>query len=75
MFGITVAGHPDPRPLLLDDDVDEHPLLKSHPLVAIGADRPGIIDGPGDLTGWVPGAWVVPPRQKETVAEEGAEGA
>ena len=35
MFGIEFDGHPDPRNLLLDEDLDMHPLLKSHPLVAI----------------------------------------
>lgn len=73
MLDITVTGHPDPRPLLLDDDVDEHPLLKSHPLVAIGADRPGIIPGPGEMTGWVPGAWVVPPQRPRSAEDAGEE--
>lgn len=35
MFGIEFAGHPDPRNLLLDEDIDIHPLRKSHPLAAI----------------------------------------
>lgn len=73
MFDILVAGHPDPRPLLLEEDTDEHPLLKTHPLVAIGADRPGIIPGPGDLTGFVAGAWVVPPVQKQAIADDAGE--
>jgi NADH-quinone oxidoreductase subunit C len=35
MFGIEFTGHPDPRNLLLDEDLDIHPLLKSHPLAEI----------------------------------------
>jgi NADH:ubiquinone oxidoreductase subunit C len=32
MFGIICVGHPDPRHLLLDEDMRIHPLLKAHPL-------------------------------------------
>ncbi len=38
MFGVTFTGHPDPRPLLMPEDVDmsdTHPLLKSHPYAEI----------------------------------------
>ena len=35
MFGIEFIGHPDPRNLLLDEDLDIHPLRKSHPLAEI----------------------------------------
>jgi NADH:ubiquinone oxidoreductase subunit C len=38
MFGVTFTGHPDPRPLLMPDDIDmtdTHPLLKSHPFAEI----------------------------------------
>ena len=35
MFGIEFHGHPDPRNLLLDEDLDIHPLRKSHPLAQI----------------------------------------
>ena len=35
MFGIEFLGHPDPRNLLLDEDLDIHPLRKSHPLAPI----------------------------------------
>jgi len=35
MFGIEFIGHPDPRNLLLDEDIDIHPLRKSHPLASI----------------------------------------
>ncbi|HMO53363.1 MAG TPA: NADH-quinone oxidoreductase subunit C [Tepidiformaceae bacterium] len=32
MVGLVFDGHPDPRNLLLDEDVAIHPLLKAHPL-------------------------------------------
>jgi len=35
MFGVTFVGHPNPKHLLLDDDMDIHPLLKAHPLAPI----------------------------------------
>ncbi|MGH2587778.1 MAG: NADH-quinone oxidoreductase subunit C, partial [Dehalococcoidia bacterium] len=35
MFGVRCAGHPDPRSLLLDDDMSIHPLLKAHPLADV----------------------------------------
>lgn len=48
MLGMVFDGHPDPRKLLLDDDVDERPLRKSHPLVPVYEDRPGIVRRPVD---------------------------
>jgi NADH-quinone oxidoreductase subunit C len=35
MFGVYCAGHPDPRNLLLDEDLTIHPLLKAHPLADV----------------------------------------
>jgi NADH-quinone oxidoreductase subunit C len=35
MFGVTFTGHPDPRNLLLDEDLTIHPLLKAHPLAEV----------------------------------------
>lgn len=32
MFGFVFDGHPDPRNLLLEEDLRIHPLLKAHPL-------------------------------------------
>lgn len=32
MFGIQAEGHPDPRRLLLPDDMDGHPLRRDFPL-------------------------------------------
>lgn len=35
MFGVGFAGHPHPLPLLLEEGLDEHPLLKSELLLPI----------------------------------------
>ena len=35
MFGIVFDGHPDLRPLLLEEGLGYYPLLKSHPLADI----------------------------------------
>ena len=35
MFGVFFDGHPDLKHLLLDDDMEIHPLLKAHPLAPI----------------------------------------
>jgi NADH/F420H2 dehydrogenase subunit C len=35
MFGIVFDGHPDLRPLLLEEGLGYHPLRKSHPLAEI----------------------------------------
>lgn len=35
MFGITFQGHPDLRPILLEEGLGYYPLLKSHPLAEI----------------------------------------
>lgn len=35
MFGVVCRGHPDPRNLLLDEDLTIHPLLKAHPLAEV----------------------------------------
>ena len=32
MVGLVFDGHPNPKNLLLDEDVRIHPLLKAHPL-------------------------------------------
>ncbi|MBA4181421.1 MAG: NADH-quinone oxidoreductase subunit C [Anaerolinea sp.] len=35
MVGVVFAGHPNPKNLLLDEDLRIHPLLKSHPLQTV----------------------------------------
>jgi NADH-quinone oxidoreductase subunit C len=35
MFGVIFEGHPNLKHLLLDDDLEIHPLLKAHPLAPI----------------------------------------
>lgn len=40
MFGIEFDGHPNPKNLLLEEDLHIHPLLKAHPLQA-----PDILQG------------------------------
>ena len=35
MLGLVFDGHPNPKALLLDEDVRIHPLLKSHPLQTV----------------------------------------
>ena len=36
MFGVRFRNHPDPRPLLMPDDIfDTFPLRKDHPLAEI----------------------------------------
>jgi NADH-quinone oxidoreductase subunit C len=45
MFGITFEGHPDPRPLLLADDLGAHPLRKDFVLAArASTEWPGAVD-------------------------------
>ena len=48
MLGIDFPGHPNLVPLLLEEGIDERPLRKSHPLVPIFADRPGVVTSPHD---------------------------
>ncbi|MER3419082.1 MAG: hypothetical protein C4290_00505, partial [Chloroflexota bacterium] len=35
MFGVVCKDHPDPRNLLLDEDMTIHPLRKAHPLAEV----------------------------------------
>jgi NADH-quinone oxidoreductase subunit C len=49
MFGIEFAGHPDPRNLLLEEDLHIHPLLKAHPLQKMEI-KQGIEEGPAGFT-------------------------
>jgi NADH-quinone oxidoreductase subunit C len=45
MFGFVFDGHPNPRNLLLEEDLHIHPLLKAHPLQAVEVLQ-GIEEGP-----------------------------
>ena len=45
MVGLVFAGHPDPRNLLLEEDLRIHPLRKAHPLQKAEILQ-GIEDGP-----------------------------
>ncbi len=45
MFGFVFEGHPNPKNLLLEEDLHIHPLLKAHPLQKVEILQ-GIEDGP-----------------------------
>ena len=45
MFGFTFDGHPNPKNLLLEEDLHIHPLLKAHPLQKVEI-KQGIEAGP-----------------------------
>ena len=45
MFGFVFDGHPNPKNLLLEEDLHIHPLLKAHPLQKADI-KQGIEDGP-----------------------------
>ena len=45
MFGFVFDGHPNPKNLLLEEDIHIHPLLKAHPLQKAEILQ-GIEDGP-----------------------------
>ncbi len=45
MFGITFQGHPDLRPILLEEGLGYYPLLKSHPLAEIEEGQEELIWG------------------------------
>ncbi len=44
MFGVVFEGHPDLRPLLLEESVNYYPLLKTHPLAEIEDWQESILD-------------------------------
>ena len=45
MFGLIFEGHPNPKNLLLEEDLRIHPLLKAHPLQKVEILQ-GIEEGP-----------------------------
>jgi NADH-quinone oxidoreductase subunit C len=45
MFGFVFDGHPNPKNLLLEEDLHIHPLLKAHPLQKVEILQ-GIEEGP-----------------------------
>lgn len=56
MFGIVFQGHPDLRPLLLEEGLGYHPLLKSHPLAEIEESQEDFLreEAPAAATGEAP---------------------
>ncbi len=49
MFGFVFDGHPNPKNLLLEEDLAIHPLLKAHPLQKAEI-KQGIESGPAGFT-------------------------
>lgn len=49
MFGFVFDGHPNPKNLLLEEDLHIHPLLKAHPLQKVEILQ-GIEEGPPGFT-------------------------
>ena len=49
MFGFVFDGHPNPKNLLLEEDLHIHPLLKAHPLQKAEI-KQGIESGPAGFT-------------------------
>jgi NADH-quinone oxidoreductase subunit C len=49
MFGFVFDGHPNPKNLLLEEDLHIHPLLKAHPLQKAEI-KQGIEAGPAGFT-------------------------
>ncbi len=64
MFGIEFEGLVDARNLLLDEDIDIHPLLKSHPLAEIEKPQGAAV---ADFTKAYP-----PPVREDVVAAQAA---
>ena len=69
MFGIEFLGHPDPRNLLLDEDLDIHPLRKSHPLAPIEIEQGVDVEY---FTKQFPPEEPVSPQEKAAEADEAA---
>ncbi len=64
MFGIVFQGHPDLRPLLLEEGLGYHPLRKSHPLAEIEEWQEELLEEEEELVAAAapPGA---PPKAEE----------
>jgi NADH-quinone oxidoreductase subunit C len=63
MFGLTFDGSPDPRPLLLPDGFDGHPLRKDFPLASRG-----LVDWPGTHEPTEHGPAARPPGRRRPTA-------
>jgi NADH-quinone oxidoreductase subunit C len=60
MFGIAFQGHPDLRPLLLEEDLGYYPLLKSHPLAEIEESQEDFLKAAPPAAPAAPGAPAAP---------------
>ena len=64
MFGIVFQGHPDLRPLLLEEELGYHPLLKSHPLAEIEESQEDFLVAAAPRQVGAPGAPSAPVDEK-----------
>jgi NADH:ubiquinone oxidoreductase subunit C len=73
MFGIVFQGHPDLRPLLLEEDLGYYPLLKSHPLAEIEESQEDFLKAALPVAPGAPAAPVDERAAKIALAQKKAE--